>query len=534
MEYKKQAVEWDPAWLLPAEYGDDPYDADEHRCPLCLSSDREDALLACECCDHAYHFDCLGLEDYPNAEAWFCMECQDQILVDHNSWAGHRRSRPHSRTRRQTAGDDPWRGAWGQFSATVYDALSIDLDYPDGDDDDLQWPRRTRLAQQRQQAQEQLTWQRRLEIARHAGAGYIFRNSMPPRVARTTATVPPPPPVDLEQDRKTAEEVRSWNAFEKAKADETDGNKRHKRKTSEEPSLTTESDHQQPERRLKRPRTRRIQPAHSNAIDSSSSNFSSSSSAITHALGDENRTSVPGLKETQAQMDTTPSFLTSLLQEIKTQPISDGDNVRGVSINGRTHYVESPASSPPPSGFSSPDFSSSPPVIDRPVSPILPLSSHIEANFPKANYPPAPYRQHSDSEAGPSRSKQSRLKISQVSPQRPSQEVPPERSMVLRAASSKLAAEGRSEFSRVRRAGSPVSLEVKEKINHIVRGALKPHWTSRQITSQQYEVINRDVSRKLYEEVAEPATDTLNEECKQRCESIATREVARAIAGLRV
>ena len=531
MEYRKQAVEWDPAWLLPAEYGDDQYDADEHQCPLCLSSDREDALLACQCCDHAYHFDCLGLEDYPNSEIWFCMECRDQMRVDHDSWASRRRTRAYNRTQ-QAGGHDPWRGAWGQFSATVYDALSIDLDYPDDDDDDdLQWPRRTRLAEQRQQAQEQLAWQRRLEIARHAGAGYVFRNNMPSRGTRTTATAPPPPPVDPEQDRKTVEEVRSWNALEKAKADETDGNTGLKRRASGETSSVTGSD-QQPERRLKRPRTRRIQLTHSNAIDSSSSHFSTSSSAIPNPLLDENRSSVPGLKETQGQVETAPSFLTSLLQEIKTQPISDGDNIRGVSINGRTHYVESPASSPPPSGFSSPDFPSSPPVIDRPVSPILPLSSHIEANLPKANYPPAPSRQHGDSEAGPSRSKHSRAKMSQALPQRPSQEALSERPMVLRAAPSKFAAKGCSEGSRNRRAGSPVSLEVKEKINHIVRGALKPHWKSRHITSQQYEIINRDVSRKLYEEVSEPSKNTLNEDCKQRCESIATREVARAIAGL--
>ena len=61
-----------------------------------------------------------------------------------------------------------------------------------------------------------------------------------------------------------------------------------------------------------------------------------------------------------------------------------------------------------------------------------------------------------------------------------------------------------------------------------MRGALRPHWHSHKITAQQYEAINRDVSRKLYEEVKDPAMD-LGEELKQSWEKLAAKEVTRAV-----
>lgn len=72
---------------------------------------------------------------------------------------------------------------------------------------------------------------------------------------------------------------------------------------------------------------------------------------------------------------------------------------------------------------------------------------------------------------------------------------------------------------------------MKQSICKIVRSALKPHWRSSQLTAEQYEMINRDISRKIYEEVKDPTA--VDDDTKQGWEQIATREVARAVASLK-
>ena len=77
-----------------------------------------------------------------------------------------------------------------------------------------------------------------------------------------------------------------------------------------------------------------------------------------------------------------------------------------------------------------------------------------------------------------------------------------------------------------------LSLEMKESISSIVRSALKPHWKSSHLTADQYAAINRDVSRKLYEEVTNPSV--VDTEVRRLWEQKANREVARAVADLQV
>lgn len=77
---------------------------------------------------------------------------------------------------------------------------------------------------------------------------------------------------------------------------------------------------------------------------------------------------------------------------------------------------------------------------------------------------------------------------------------------------------------------SPLPLEIKENISTIVRGALKPHWRSKKMTARQYEAINRDISHKIYEQVLDPSS--VGDEARRNWETIATQEVARAVADL--
>lgn len=75
-----------------------------------------------------------------------------------------------------------------------------------------------------------------------------------------------------------------------------------------------------------------------------------------------------------------------------------------------------------------------------------------------------------------------------------------------------------------------MSSEAKEGINKIVKSALAPHWKAAEISKEQYEKINRDISRNLYEIVADRSfTDEKN---KCRLEKIATEKVAVAVKGL--
>jgi hypothetical protein len=73
-----------------------------------------------------------------------------------------------------------------------------------------------------------------------------------------------------------------------------------------------------------------------------------------------------------------------------------------------------------------------------------------------------------------------------------------------------------------------MSIEAKEGISKIVKSALAPHWKSAEITKEQYADINRDVSRKLYDIVADRSRP--NEQ--EKWEKIATYEVATAVKSL--
>lgn len=72
--------------------------------------------------------------------------------------------------------------------------------------------------------------------------------------------------------------------------------------------------------------------------------------------------------------------------------------------------------------------------------------------------------------------------------------------------------------------------EEKRNINEIVKSALRPHWRAQKLTTEQYATINRDISRKLYEEVQ--GLVSLDEDMRRTWERRASHEVDLAIAGL--
>ncbi|KAI8963527.1 hypothetical protein F5Y11DRAFT_365007 [Daldinia sp. FL1419] len=528
VEDKKQVVEFDPqAWM---DENPEPEEEIARSCPVCDRADHEDVLLLCDNCDAPYHTFCVGLDSVPRGH-WFCMECadtgadflaseiQDADLAETGSSDGSSSFLPRTQARmrraRQQARSNDWQGAWGQIAGRVWDVLNLDLDNHD-DDEALRNFRRSqqRLARERREYQR---WQQRLNIASRLGVHDVFMNNISNVVPVQQPPPPPPPPPPQE----TVEEKRAWGALEKAmEATNPDRpTSSHRKRKSRSATASPVEPPQQPERKLKRPRTRR---APTTGEASSSSRTSIQTNQPTAEGSNSNPTSA------QLGNGEAPSFLSSLLKEVEMSTPSDDENIRPLfTFTKPLPDPSSPASSPSPSAFSSPRaLSTTPPpraINDRPGSP-LSLSSHIEPIYPPTNFlANRGNGDHSDSDSG-SRRRAQRPQNSRAGGSSPEIRQPrPQRQQPI-ASSDHLS---RLQDTSPTRAALP--FEMKESISGIVKDALKPHWKSGHITADQYASINRDLSHKLYKEVSD---DSLNEDARQRFEKIATKEVARAVADL--
>ncbi|OTA89575.1 hypothetical protein M434DRAFT_23321 [Hypoxylon sp. CO27-5] len=509
VEDKKQVAEFDPqAWL------DDNPDVEEvtRPCPICERADHEDVLLLCDSCDAPYHTYCVGLNSVPRGH-WFCLECADSVSesltgeiqdgdIDLAGFSdGHSgylpRTQASMRRARQQARSNDWQGAWGQIAGRVWDMLNIDLDNHD-DDEALQNYRRSQQRRERERREYQ-RWQQRLNIASRLGARDVFVNNISnviPQPVVQHQPAPPPPPAESPLERQ------AWGDLEKAMeaeaANSNDSTSNHRKRKSRSVTASPVEPPQQPERKLKRPRTRRV-PVTPSASSSSFLLPIQTSQPAPNGSG-SNSVSTPNNGEA-------PSFLSSLLKEVEMSAPSDDENIRSLfTFSKPVPDPSSPTSSPPPSAYNSPRaLSTTPPpraIGDRPGSP-LSLSSHIEPIYPPSNFLAS--LSNSDTSDSESRSRQhARRHKNKPRPQRQ------QSTSISRRLS-------RSENTSPTRIALP--FEMKESISGIVKDALKPHWKSGHITADQYASINRDLSHKLY---------------KERFEQIATKEVAKAIADLKV
>ncbi|KAK0099498.1 hypothetical protein ONS96_008335 [Cadophora gregata f. sp. sojae] len=461
-------------------------------------------LLLCDACDAPYHTHCTGLDRVPNGH-WFCMECEHEGAYERaaspsgtplrgrlapRTLATVRRARHRTRA-------DHWQGAWSMLSRRIHDVSGLDLDFSDDDQNLSDY----RVSQHRTDDEQRRfsQWQRRINIATRQGARDAFRAAVP-------SSIRPETPVE------SIEETRAWNAFEKAKEMDTASPNRRKRKSRsvtaspcEGPSVPAE-----PERKLKRPRTRRVldrpESAASPSVASSSRPISSnrSGSPSTRHLNDANGQ---------------PSFLSSLLKEVEMHHGSDDERSTYSSTtisapNRVTSPIDysSPAASPTSSSpYHTPRaMSTTPPphFTDRSRSPLT-LTSHIEPIFPPANY--SPNRSSPDNKTEHDHQCSSpTTEIRQPRPRQRPVKLP------------------RSEDSSPVRAA--MSIEAKEDINKIVKSALAPHWKAAALTKEQYADINRDISRKLYEIAAE---QRINDDSGHELGKIATTEVANAVKSLK-
>lgn len=548
---KKQVAEFDVRqWL-----GENPEEDEEEQgnpCPICDSAEREDVLLLCDSCDAAYHTHCIGLEAIPDGD-WYCMECSHlfQLVQDpapteseeqsprpthvrrpnpRNVRGYHVRTRERLRRARRQARTVEWQGAWGQFSGRFYEMSDLDLDNHDDEDEELEQYRRFQEAGRR----ELERWQQRMDIARRLGARDVFATTIPSAISERLQIAPEPV-------QETADERRAWGALDRAREAEepvTNPRKRKGRSVTASPREPA----QEPERKLKRPRTRRLPTQNGEGSSSVSSPAPAGpSTARATTNGSSSRNGIVNHDNAD------PPLVSSLLKELEPSLMSDDETI---TTNGWRHPPEasspalSPAISPSPSAFSSPRaLSLTPPPManlnGRPTSPTLLLSSTIQPRYAPANYSPTRVRHdrsptrtnhdrsptrinrdHSptsisrdrgDSDIRPAKPQESRpLELRQPRPRRPSE--------ILAQAKEQPPTE------------CNLTQEDKISINEIVKGALRPHWRSRKLTTEQYSAINRDISRKLYDEVKGAAS--LNAEARREWENRATKEVAQAVAEL--
>ncbi|PYI04347.1 PHD and RING finger domain protein [Aspergillus sclerotiicarbonarius CBS 121057] len=498
-----QVAEVDPSMII--EYIDDDF-ADFQPCPICGEADNEELLLLCDGCDAPSHTYCVGLDSIPSGP-WYCARCtqrrrgQSPETADRSSLTQERRGRRTRAQQRRLQSRNQMNSLhWARVWQSVWDHLNLDLDFPFDDD---RVAERARQQQRREEANQRefRAWQRRFEVAERQGGNNRFRDTAAlldieaPRPSRPRVPREPTP------EPESLEEMRAWNAFERAREIENDPSAARKRK---EPTLSPSPEPTEPERKLKRPRTRRAEDLAARAMQ----NGESSRAASAHATARIN-----------AENSSEPSFLQSLLKEVEESSNPNGVQSHGASgqssiapTDHTTPGPSSPSISPAPSNHSSPRLSSvTPPpnLRSRPMSP-LQLGSPTDPSSPPFSPDVSP--------AGSTRSAQDDLP-SHIATGPLNRRIP--RSLT------------RAEVTRSDDS-SPVrpnlSLTVKSDVQRLVGTALKPYYRSRIISKDEYTEINRTISRMLYERVG--GVETLEAGARATLEGVAKEEVEKAVDGL--
>ena len=495
---RTQVAEVDPSMIVDEEY-EEPED---RPCPVCRDDDHEEVLLACDGCDAYYHTYCVGLDEVPVGH-WFCESCETQRAIESVCPTGGERPAPRShntadrRTRAQQrrqrnrvqASSSNWARVW----QSVWDNLNLDLDFPfDEDADSVRLDRSQRAASQRREFRQ---WERRLQVAERQGGRNRFRETAPLLDIHAQRDQAQPP------KEESNEEIRAWNAFEKAKEIDAHPSPKRKRKSA----TTSPSEAEPPartERPLKRPRTRRV------AENGAQSSNSASDSRRSSVAGPSSTRRRPA--DTANAPATGPSFLQSMLREIETATSSD-DTKTPARIFHQPNHVSpqdsSPGASPTSSNYASPrprSITPPPSTSPRPGSPVG-LTSRIEPIFPQPEYSP--------SSSPVDASLAHRSKVEQKRQTRP----------MLQSSSP-----ARAEDTSPTRNNMPFS--TKADLQKMVSTALKPHYQSNVISKDQYTDINRNISRLLYDKVG-GAGYVIGKE-REEYEQLANDEVTKAVGEL--
>ncbi|KAM0716588.1 hypothetical protein Q7P37_008033 [Cladosporium fusiforme] len=459
---KVQEAEIDPSMILEDElFAVETWEP----CVVCGTNNDTHNQMYCDGCDKAVHIFCAGFDVADAPDVWYCETCHVDIEADAGlpSLRATLRGQPR-RPARNTTNASSGRGrrvggrrndtSWARVWQEVSQRLDLDLDFPFSDDEPT---RDTRTPQQRREFRQ---WQRRFEVADRQGVSNRLRD-----IAQTRQAQPQPAP-------ESQEELRAWNAFDKAR--ELHEPNTRKRKATDSPASPREPEAEP--RKLKRPRLRR--PA---AAAGSPPAESSHTAAQRGAEG--------------------ATFLSSLLREVENNPSSAGSPGPSSAANGQySPRNSSPARSPGSSGCGSPNaFSATPPL-----SPIVQPSS-----------PPNPL-------------------FSPFSPAVASQDL--ERSSRTRSrARARRRDQHDSGYDENYHSGgdalSPsrnMSYSAKEEIQRMVKLALRPRYLEKLINKDQFTDINRDVSRRMYDLVGDASALT-DQSSREHWQTVAADEVQKAI-----
>lgn len=492
--------------------------------------------MYCDQCNKLYHTYCVGLQEVPVGH-WFCDNCRAQRDASprHPCPPRGARNRPrpsHRRTRGQQrrfrSQDQATDANWTRVWQSVWDRINLDLDFPDDEEMVATAIRRHR---QRNDAnrREHDAWQLRRRIADLQGGGDSrFRDTEATLLDHHNASALQTAPSQAARTRhhpgtpehETAEDRLAWEAFDQARQEEhfaesSPRSNRRKRKSATHSSAEPQSE--ESERLTKRARTGRIRDAgealNAPELPHVRRPVSGRLSPSARPIGTDN--GAPG-----------PSFLQSLLKEVEdsTAPNNpSGGFYRQSPLNAPSPLSDhqsprpsSPALSPPPSSHSSPRVMSAtpPPTYSRPSSPTG-LSSSIQPIFSSTEF--SPTRASPEPLGMPTTGRSSRLPVGvNLSPRPTSHSSPPP-------------SRPRSSDSSPTR--QRLSFNAKSDVQKMVSSALKPYYQKKTISKEEYTTINRDISRKLYDQIGD--FEALGIEGRAKWEKIAGDEVDRAVATLR-
>lgn len=446
---------------------------------------------------------------------WFCETCATQRAID--SVCPRPLQRFHYPTDRRTRGqrrsarirNQASSSSWARVWQSVWDRLNLDLDFPfDEGSNGLYNGTSQQTPQDRREFRQ---WERRLQVAERQGGINRFRDTastlLDPRPSRERPPLPEP---------ESNEEIRAWNALDKAKEIQLDPTPNPRKRKSANSSPSDQEPAPQQERPFKRPRTRRTMDL------GESSGDAQSEVPIRGRL--PTRRTIPRRPDVGGAMPGSngPSFLQSLLNEVESSATPDETRcqTRPSMISITCHsspQVSSPGPSPTSSNYASPRaLSRTPPPFPstRPGSPFS-LTSKVEPIFPPPEF--SPERSPTEFYNSYQESPESRAYVNEVRQTRPRFQVSPYLNLP------------RSEETSPTRLN--ISLSTKSDVQKMVSAALKPYYKSNTISKDQYTGINRNISRMIYERVGD--TGSVNGDAKESWERLASNEVAKAVESLK-
>ena len=508
---RTQTADFDPSVIIEDF---DEEELDDQPCAVCGDDDNEEVLLQCDGCDTYYHTYCVNLDSVPVGH-WFCEACDRQRALEsvcptessppirrvHHT--ADRRTRGQQRRLRNNvqASASGWARVWQQ----VWDRLNLDLDFPFDEGSDSALLDRAQRASSARGGLSQ--WERRIQVAARQGAANRFRDAAP--ALQNIHAIRERPEMHEPESR---EELRAWNALEKAKEIELDPTPKRKRKSA----TTSPSDAEpvtEPPRPLKRPRTRR----NLDHIETCPASSSEASSSRRDSVAGPPTSRIPSAYAVPPA-NNGPSFLQSMLKEIETSSAPDESKAARYStqnVTGQSSpHPSSPGASPDSSNHATPrarSLTPPPSLTTRPGSPTL-LTSKVEPIYPPPEFSPMRSPETPSLAYRPNDEPRQRVKDWRQSRALHQGSDPP-----------------RSQESSPTRANMPLS--TKADLQKMVKTALKPHYHSNTVSKDQYTDINRNISRMLYDKVGE--TGNLDGEARGMYEKLASEEVAKAVESLK-